>query len=313
MSNSQIQLSQMRVAIIGGGGFLGTNLALRLEPLVGELRCFGRRQRFPEIFREISWTEGDIADSSHLDSVLSGCHAIVHLASTSTPSTADRDIEGDAATNVLASLRLFERCIAHGVERVIFLSSGGTVYGIPNEVPTPESSSTNPITAYGVAKLAIEKYLEVFRWQRGLDFRALRVANVYGPYQTADKQQGVIGAFLAKALRNEPLDIWGDGSVVRDYIYIDDVIDAIVEAIVHSGQSRIFNIGSGHGLSINDVVSRIEMLVGRRLKPTYRPSRPADVPISILDCGLAYKELQWHARTRFDDGLRVAAEWIKAQ
>lgn len=302
-----------RVALIGAGGFLGTYLARYLALRVPELRCFGRRQSFPGALSGLRWITGDTthADSLDVDAALAGCDTVIHLASTSTPANADRDIAADAQANVLASLRLFDRCVAAGVKRVLFVSSGGTVYGIPAVTPTPESAPTLPITAYGVAKLAIEKYLEVYRRQRGLDYRVLRISNVYGPFQTAEKQQGVVAAFLSKALRGEPLEIWGDGQVVRDYVYVDDVAEAVLAAMEHRGESRVFNIGSGAGLSLNEVIAAIEALLGRNLEKRYRTGRPVDVPVNVLDCGLAGRELNWSAHTIFRDGLRFTAEWIR--
>lgn len=301
-----------RVALIGAGGFLGTCLARHLSTRIPDLCCFGRSQTFPEALRGMRWVTGDTSspDSLNLDEALAGCDTVIHLASTSTPATADHDISQDAQANVMSSLRLFDRCIAAGVKRVLFISSGGTVYGVPALTPTPESAPTLPITAYGVAKLSIEKYLEVYRRLRGLDYRVLRISNVYGPFQTAAKKQGVIAAFLAKALRAEPLEIWGDGKVVRDYVYVEDVAEAVIAAMVHQGGQRVFNIGSGIGLSINQVISAMETLLGHDLNKRYKEGRPVDVPVNVLDCDLAWKELGWRASTSFSKGLRLTANWM---
>lgn len=302
------------IAIIGAGGFLGANLGRSLAPHVEDLRCFGRRQSFPDALRDLHWIAGDIsdADTAALDETLAGCATVIHLASTSTPATADRNISADAQENIIGSLKLFDRCIAAGVKRVVFISSGGTVYGIPESTPIPESAPTQPITAYGVAKLAIEKYLELYRRQHGLEYRALRVANVYGPFQTGEKQQGVVAAFLSKALSGKAVEIWGDGQAVRDYVYVADVAEAVVAAIGHQGERRIFNIGSGVGLSLADIISAIEGLLGRSLEKHFKSARATDVPVNILDCGLAKTALGWQANTAFMDGLHLTADWMKA-
>jgi len=299
-----------RVALIGAGGFFGTNLARYLAPRLAELRCFGLKLSFPEAMQGLTWVTGDMADAS-LNDVLAGCDTVIHLASTSAPGT-DLDISADAEANVMASLRLFDRCVAAGVKRVIFISSGGTVYGIPGHVPIPESAPTLPITAYGVAKLAIEKYLEVYSRLRGLDYRVLRISNLYGPYQTTAKMQGVVAAFLARSLCGEPLEIWGDGQVVRDYVYVEDAAAAVLAAMRYEGSERIFNIGGGMGLSLNEVIAAIETLLGRHLEKNYKPGRPVDVPVNILDCALAKLELGWTARTDFTEGLAHTAEWMRA-
>ncbi len=312
-SGQSTPVSTSPIAVIGAGGFLGTFLAQYMTRHGRDVRCFGRRQAFPDVLRGLHWTTGDIAhpDSEALDAVLSGCDTVIHLASSSTPANADKDIRADAQANVIGSLSLFERCVAAGVRRVVFISSGGTVYGIPDVTPTPESAPTLPITAYGVAKLAVEKYLEVYRRQRSLDYRVLRVSNAYGVFQTAEKRQGVVAAFLSNALSGDAVEIWGDGHVVRDYVYVEDVAEAIVAAMEHQGEHRVFNIGSGTGLSLNDVISVIEELLGRDLDKRYRTGRPVDVPVSVLDCGLAKSELGWHAHTGFRDGLRLTVEWMR--
>lgn len=300
------------VAVIGAGGFLGINLARAMATRVSDLRCFGRRLAFPEALTNQRWISGDTADDA-VEEALAGCHTVIHLASTSTPTTADNDIVADAQANVVASLRFFDRCVAAGVRRLVFVSSGGTVYGIPAVVPTPESAPTLPITAYGVAKLALEKYLEVYRRQRGLDYRVLRVANLYGPFQTAEKRQGVVAAFLERAMCGQPLEIWGDGRIVRDYVYVADTVAAVIAAMRHEGEQRVFNIGSGGGLSVLDVAAAVEALLGTAVEKRFHEGRPVDVPISILDSGLAHRELGWHPSTSFTEGLRLTAEWMKSR
>lgn len=299
-----------KVAVIGAGGFLGTNLARFLAPRVKDLRCYGRRCAFPEALHGLSWITGEITDE-RLAQTVAGCDVVIHLASTSTPATADRDIVADAEANVIGSLQLLEHCVAGRVGRLVFLSSGGTVYGIPNVIPTPESAPTDPITAYGAAKLAIEKYLEIFRRRHGLDYRILRVANVFGPYQTAEKGQGVVAAFLARALAEQPLEIWGDGQVVRDYVFISDVAEAIWAAMRHDGAHRVFNIGGGTGASVLQIATAIEKLVGRPLQRRFHPARPVDVPVSVLDHSLATNELGWKPAVDLEQGLMQTLEWMR--
>jgi UDP-glucose 4-epimerase len=192
------------------------------------------------------------------------------------------------------------------------VSSGGTIYGVPDIVPTPEEAPTNPITAYGISKLAIEKYLALYEFLYGLQYRVLRVANPFGPYQTALKNQGVIAAFLHGAMDGKPIQMWGDGSVIRDYIYVGDVVDALTLAATHEGIGRIFNIGSGEGRSLNDIVLAIDHLLGDEILVEQRPGRPVDVPVSILDTSFAASELGWRSRTVFEDGLRTTIQWMKS-
>lgn len=300
------------VALIGAGGFLGINVARHLETRVQELRCFGRRCSFPDALQGFNWITGDITDKQSVVEAIKGCKTVVDLASTSTPASADIDIAADAQANIVSTLKLLDSCVLAGVQRVIFISSGGTVYGISSIVPTPETAPTIPITAYGVAKLAVEKYLEVYRRLRGLDYRILRVSNIYGPFQTAEKRQGVVAAFMRRAINGMPLEVWGDGKVVRDYIYVGDVVDAIERSICHQGETRILNIGSGTGVSLLEVISTIEKLLGHPLERVFSHARPVDVPVSILDCAVAARELGWTARTGLAEGLAQTLNWARS-
>ncbi len=306
-----VNLSRLRCAVLGAGGFIGTNLCQALIGRVDSLRCFGRRQLFPEALGGFEWMPGDFADPTCLSTVVSGCDVVFHLVNATTPASSNVDKVADLNANVASTLRLLDICRESRVQRVVFVSSGGTVYGIPEIVPTPETAPTNPITAYGISKLAIEKYLSLYEYLYGLEYRVLRVSNPFGPYQLAQKSQGVIAAFLRQATAGKAIEMWGDGSVVRDYIYIDDVVDALVRAVTHEGTGRIFNIGSGHGLSLNDIVTAIEALLGQKLEVNRLPGRPVDVPVSVLDTRFAESELGWHACTAVEKGLENTIAWIK--
>uniref|UniRef100_B8DSA4 NAD-dependent epimerase/dehydratase n=1 Tax=Nitratidesulfovibrio vulgaris (strain DSM 19637 / Miyazaki F) TaxID=883 RepID=B8DSA4_NITV9 len=306
-------LGELSVLVTGAAGFIGINLVKALAPRCRRLICYGRRAQ--EILSPLGLpgTEchtGETGDIDRLGPLLHGVDRVIHLASSSTPVNADWDLVTDAEQNVLTTLKLFRACLAAGVGRVVFVSSGGTVYGPGAVVPTPESAPTDPITAYGVAKVAIEKYLHVFRHLHHLDYRVLRVANPYGPYQLATKGQGIIGAFIRKALAGQPLEIWGDGSTVRDYVYIDDLTDALLRAAVHDGPGRVFNVGSGRGTTINEVADTLEAVLGRRLERLYHPPRPVDVPVSVLDCAAAWREMGWRATTPLADGMTDTLRWF---
>lgn len=160
--------------------------------------------------------------------------------------------------------------------------------------------------------MAIEKYLSLYEYLHNLDYRVLRVANPFGPYQTALKNQGVIAAFLRRALIGQPIEMWGDGCAIRDYIYIDDVVEALILAATHKGINRIFNIGSGEGHNLNDIVATIARLLEVDIPVERHPARAVDVPVSILDTTLAAKELIWRPSTPFEEGLRATISWMKS-
>lgn len=313
MSNYTHTLSSMRCVVLGAGGFIGTNLCNALVGRVDYLRGFGRRQSFPEVMSGFDWMPGDFADPACLAAAVAGCDVVFHLVNTSTPASANVNKIADINSNVISTINLLDACRESGVQRVVFVSSGGTIYGIPENIPTPENAPTNPITAYGISKLTIEKYLALYEHLYGLEYRILRVSNPFGPYQTGLKNQGVIATFIRKALTNKPIEIWGDGSIIRDYLYIDDVIDALVNASLHTGAGRIFNIGSGKGLSLNTIVDEISDFLNIDIKIDYHPHRNLDVPISILDTKFSESELNWHARTSFGDGLNSTISWIKSK
>jgi UDP-glucose 4-epimerase len=285
------------------------NLCRRLASSGARVRAFGRRRLFPQDLDGVEWYPGDFSDSASLASAIESFDIVFHLVHTHTPQSANLDMAGDIRQNVIASLALLEISRKLQVKRIVFVSSGGIVYGSAKEFPTPESAPTNPIAAYGINKLAIEKYLALYELLYGLSFRVLRVANPFGPFQVPEKNQGIIAALISGALHHEKIEIWGDGSVVRDYIFVDDVIDALVAASADQSGERIFNIGSGHGRNLRDVITAIEIQLGTKLPITWRPGRQIDVPTSILSIDRARTILGWSPKTSFEDGLKQAIQW----
>ncbi|MGK7907106.1 MAG: NAD-dependent epimerase/dehydratase family protein [Synechococcus sp.] len=299
--------------VLGGGGFIGTALCQRLLREGAKVKAFGRSRSFPDLLAGVPFIRGDFADVSKLAQVLEQTDIVFHAISTTTPAASNINKVDDAQTNLLSTLHLLESCRELGVSKIVFLSTGGGIYGPGVDVPTPENADTSPICSYGIIKLAIEKYLNLFHHLYNLDYTILRLSNPFGIGQHSRKNQGVVAAFLKQAVLGQPLTIWGDGEVVRDFIFIDDVIDALVRAATYRGQHRIFNIGSGEGRSINEVVACIKTLLGSPIKCTYKPGRSADVSKSILDVTLAKQELRWQPQTPFDIGLERTYRWLLEQ
>ncbi len=291
--------------MIGGGGFIGLNLCRALAKHGAVVHGFGRDITFPAAMpAEIMWTPGDFTDLAALAKLMPGQDFVFHLVSATVPQSSNLNPASDLELNVVGTLKLLDLCNEARVGRVIFPSSGGTVYGIPATVPIPESAPTNPISSYGIGKLAIEKYLGLYRHLHGLDYMCLRIANPYGPFQAAPRQQGVVAAMLQQALAGEPLQIWGTGEVVRDFIHIDDVIEAMLLACAYQGPHKVLNVGGGHGLSINQIADAIEAALGRGALPrNHLPGRTADVPVNILDISLIGRELGWQPRIQWKKGL----------
>ena len=300
---------QQSCIVLGGGGFLGINLCRRLASAGHRVRAFGRRCLFPEALEKIEWYQGDFCDPTALAAAIETYDIVFHLVHTTTPHSANLDMAKDVQQNVVSSLALFDISRSLGVKRVMFVSSGGTIYGVPDQVPTPETAPTEPITAYGVGMLAIEKYLALHQRLHGLQYRILRVANPFGPFQVPVKNQGVISALMSHAISKETIEIWGDGSVVRDYIYVDDVTDALEAAMRDQSDARIFNIGSGQGRSLLEIIDAVERLMSIKLKIAWKPGRSVDVPKSILAIDRARDILKWAPRTPFDEGLEKTLNW----
>jgi UDP-glucose 4-epimerase len=295
--------------VLGGGGFLGVNLCRRLAGAGARVRAFGRRCLFPEALAGVDWYQGDFSDAAALAAAIQSYEVVFHLVHATMPAAANLDIVADLQQNVVSSLALLDISRKLGVRRIVFVSSGGIVYGKAKELPTPEDAPTEPITAYGISKLAIEKYLALYEHLHGLDFRVLRVANPFGPFQVAAKNQGIIAALIAHALAGEPTEIWGDGSAVRDYLFVDDTVDALEAAAADRSGMRVFNIGSGRGRSLREIIAAIEMQLSRKLDISWKPGRPLDVPTSILAIDRAKTVLGWTPKTSLEQGLERTIAW----
>lgn len=305
----------MKCLILGGAGFIGSHLAEALLAEGHQVRIFDR----PNLVRpmelvadeRIEWFEGDFLNADDLALVLPGSEAVFHLVSATLPKSSNDNPAYDVETNVIGTLRLLDIARTSGVQRVIFASSGGTVYGLPRTLPISETHPTDPLVSYGIAKLTIEKYLNMYHVLHGLDYCVLRLSNPYGERQRASASQGAVAVFLHKAIHNEPIHIWGDGNVTRDYIYIKDAAAALVRALSCKGEQRVFNIGSGQGLSLNQVLEAIEELLGRPVARTYEQERKFDVPANILDISRARDLLGWRPLIDFPAGLERTLRWMR--
>lgn len=303
----------MRCLVLGAGGFIGTNLCKFLLAQGAIVRGYGRRAPFLKDLRGVEWYAGDFSDPTGLANAVSGCDFVFHLITSTTPASANIDRVSDLRLNVVSTVKLLDICKASGVRRIIFVSSGGTIYGRDCPLPTTEDAPTDPITAYGIGKLAIEKYLALYEYLDGLEYRVLRVANPYGPYQLSTKNQGAVGMFLRRGIEGRPIEVWGDGSVVRDYVYVEDVVRALYLSALDQGGERIFNIGSGEGHSLIDLLEQVGNILGKELDVRFLPGRAVDIPASILDINKAKRDLHWIPAIGLKDGLERTAAWITSE
>lgn len=305
----------MKITVFGGGGFIGSAIVDRLLKDQHELKVFERPRVDPyrhfSAQENVEWLTGDLMSVHDVSAAISGADVVLHLVSTTLPKNSNDDPVYDVQTNLVASLQMLDAMVAKSVPKIIFISSGGTVYGNPVTLPIGENHPTEPVVSYGITKLAIEKYLLLYKRLHGLKVNILRVANPYGERQRIETSQGAVGVFLNNAIKNMPISIWGDGTIIRDYIYISDVAEAFSAAVDYEGDYSVFNIGSGVGTSLNDLVKKIEYVLGFAPSVNYQPGRSFDVKESVLDNSLALKELGWKPKVELETGLRNTAEWMK--
>lgn len=295
------------IGIFGANGFIGRHLIARLAKQRETVRAVSRhlgadlRDRYPV---GVNFVEADLRDSLAMASSLQGVETVVQLVSTSSPGLQNRYNVSDIRDNVIPHVEFIESAINAGVKKYVFLSSGGTVYGPKGRTPIPEHAPTNPICSHGLTKLTIEKYLQMHGHVDGLNYVILRIANPFGPGQTFRKGQGLIPAVLARHAQGQPVQIIGDGSSQRDYIFIGDVIDAVMTAIeTDAARQSIVNIGSGQARSVLEVIDTMEAILGVRFQREYLGPRRSDVEISVLDINHARHLLGWAPKTGFSEGL----------
>ncbi len=305
----------MKALVLGGGGFLGSHV---VDALLGEgyaVRIFEKESvkcdNIEHVLDKVELVEGDFTNETHLKEAVKGVDYIVHCISTTFPKGSNDNPAYDISSNLVSTLHLLDAAVAEKVKKVIFFSSGGTVYGIPEKSPIPEEHPTDPLVSYGIQKLAIEKYLKLYQHLYGLDYGIMRISNPYGERQRPLATQGAVTVFLYKALKNESIEIWGDGTVTRDYLYVTDVSRAVTKLLKYTGDTRLFNIGSGKGLSLLDIVSSIEAVIGTRLDVRYTPARPFDVPVNVLDTTRASTVLGWTPSVELSEGLALTVDYLK--
>lgn len=294
------------IGIFGANGFIGRHLTTRLvaedRSVVTVARSYEQPPGAGERLRVVT---ADLRDQDAIARSLDGVGTVVQLMGSSTPAQGNARTVEDIENNVIPHVQFLNQCVEAGVQRFVFLSSGGSVYGPVGSSPVPESAVTNPISSHGVTKLMVEKFIGLHAQLDGLDHVILRVANPFGPGQVVRHGQGLIPALLGRFRAGLPVTIVGDGSAERDYIYIDDVVEAIVAAIDLTGRPReTVNVGTGISRSVIAIVRAIESAANLRFDVEWSPARPSDVPSIALDVTRARTVLGWEPRVDFTDGLR---------
>lgn len=306
----------MKALIIGGNGFIGNNLSDALLAAGHKVTSF---DRYPSRYREpnpnVSYIYGDFANHGEVQEAVRGMDWIFHLAYTTLPATSNDDPQFDVRSNIIDTLQLLESCKDSGVKKIIFISSGGTVYGVPQSLPLNEEHPTEPICSYGITKLTIEKYLGLYHKIWNLDYVVARLSNPYGELQNPQAKQGAMAVFMGNVLQGKAINIWGDGEVVRDYLYIADAANALVQSAEYcpaEGDPRVFNVGFGRGHSLNELVAAIKQVADVPVEVMYHPARSADVPANVLDIKRAETYLSWKPKVELEVGVKKTWDWLRS-
>lgn len=304
----------MNITLIGGNGFIGSHIVDRfLKNTNHSLVIFGRsKNQFAAIHDEVEYIYGDFEDIDLLRQSILGADIVVHLLSTTVPATAEMNPAYDVRSNLIGTINLLEEVARQNIKRFIFVSSGGTVYGNPKYIPMDEEHPLCPINSYGIVKATIENYVKLYAEKHGFSYMIVRPSNPYGPRQSYKGIQGVISTFMYKMLTNQPITIWGDGSAIRDYIYIDDVVDFFIKAIL-SQEQGVFNLGEGNAYSVNDIIKFLEHAIGVKANITYKDVLISNVKEVVLDIKKSSRRLNWKPNTELQLGIMNHCEWMKKE
>lgn len=303
----------IKCLVLGGNGFIGTNLINRLiKDKKIETTIFDKY--LPNnLCSEVKFIQGDFFNDDILRKSLSGIDVVIHLVCTVTPKSSMDESLKAYSDDLLQTIKLIRLCRNKGINKIIFISSGGTVYGDNGRILNKEDSPTNPINNYGIMKLSIEKALLMYNKHYGMQNVILRVANPYGNGQKPESQIGAVTIFLYNILNDLTINIFGNGEIVRDYIEITDVVEGIYKSIFYKSDDsfkNIFNIGTGQGTSLNQLIKNIEEITNKRSKIYYEKERFIDVPYNILDISKAANELGFKANIKLKEGIKKYHDFL---
>lgn len=303
-----------KILFIGGAGFIGSNLIKVLDRDFYKITVIEPEGAYMGRLRglDINITVGSLDDVDFVKRVIDQqkIKIVVHLVSTLIPGSTYEEYKREYKNVIFPSIELMEFCAQMGV-RFVYFSSGGTIYGNRNDVlPFTETDPMNPISYYGWSKQMMENSIQFMHRTVGLDFLILRPSNPFGHGQNLYGKQGLVAVAIGKLLKNEIIEVWGDGSSVRDYIYVDDLARIFVKLIEGNVHNTTLNIGSGRGYSINDVLAFLKIVSGKELKIVYQNPRPVDVSNMVLDT-TRLKEVISYEITPFMDGVRQFYEESK--
>jgi UDP-glucose 4-epimerase len=298
------------ILILGGGGFIGHALAVRMAGLghhVTRVDC----KEMPALYGSPAII-CDLADAGTLHHLLDQCDTVVHLASTTTPATSAGKPTMEIEGNITPTLRLLETLRQTSLRHLIYISSGGTLYGNPMQLPATEATPPQPHSYHAAGKIAAEAFLEAFGHASNKVITVLRPSNIYGPGQPLRSGFGIIRNMLENLRLQAPITIWGDGGNIRDYLFIDDLVYALEGLIARGHEQGAYNVGAGIGTSINELLGIAEKVTGRQARVEHKPARPMDVRSIVLDSTKLTHATGWRPRTQLEDGIRRTWQWLNA-
>jgi UDP-glucose 4-epimerase len=302
---------KQRTILIVGGGFIGLALAARFLHEGDSVRILSRR-RPSNLAHEINFIEGDQSSGELMRTLLPTCDVVIHAACATTPGSSARNPIMEAELNITPTLTFLEHCQSSPPSHLLYISSGGTLYGNPGRIAVTEEHPPSPISYHGAGKLAVESAMRAFGGTSACAVTILRPSNVYGPGQNLRTGFGVIRTLLECLRSNQPMEIWGDGSALRDYLFIDDLVDACWRALLPNMAPGTYNVGSGQGVSLTNLIKLTETMSGQRLDIHQRPSRRSDVEAIVLDASKLKQATGWQAQVDLAEGLNRTWLWLLA-
>lgn len=303
-----------KILITGGGGFIGSHLAEEFKDNY-KVRIFDKKyfshQNIETFEEEIEVLEGDFHNINDVEEAVDGIDFVMHLAWSTLPAMSNSNYLYDVETNVIPLLNALDLFNKTKMKKFIFISSGGTVYGNAGNFPIKEDEQTQPLCSYGITKLMAEKYLFLNHHLFDFDYTVLRLSNPYGERQNLQNRQGLIVTMLFDVIHKIPIEIWGDGTIVRDYLYIKDVAKCMRKVISYQGSQKVFNVSSGKGYSVNEILKEIVTVTGEQAQVKYKSARKFDVSRNVLDNTLARQEFSWRPEVGLAQGIDKVYQWLK--
>lgn len=316
MATQKFNAELKNIAIIGGHGFIGKNFTQYfLEKKNQSILLVGKSSRSATNLPNVKSITCDVKNTEELCAAVKDIEIVIWLASSLIPGSENSSLEHDFNLNIKPVLLFLEKSSSSKMKKFIYLSSGGTVYGDPDYKRLwQEEDDKNPISEYGLSKLMTENYIKFITRKSNFESYILRPSNVYGKYQNLNKPQGIIGFAFKSLLQKTSISLFNEGKVLRDFIYVDDLAEAVSLCMLNKPQpsvTHIYNVGSGDPISIKEIVSKIGFVASSEVRAEMKEARSFDCDFNALNIEKLTTELNWKPKTSIDEGLQIVWEWIK--